>query len=819
MEKEAETEDTYVRNQTLFLKNNNEWSDWRKNSLDLELKKRFIKIKDKKKVVEDITITSELTYLDFLKYIGELTYEIFCGGNDTLIFTVSSAVKYIHKKIEEEMEKGYRGQKKIEKISEQKYIIDNQSVKYNIDALNRKLNKILPESRFFERIGNDYRLLIYAIDAPNVPDGKGGKISLVPHENTLKQHIGAIIQLDKKLKKLLDKDMTHIQTLEKYLKKDMIKDPKYFRKIGPLWADFEAGYVTKRDEADKIIRFFEKERFQLLIGDAASGKSTIASIIGYKLYKEGWKVYYLKPEIVQSSSRKELQNDIDSLCINNKKSLIIIEDLHRNALKVVELLEYIENSKTRFLIITRKSFKTYLKSEKISFIEELCKEIKLEDKELDKIAGEIIETFKQNQKDERADELALFTLDDKNKIIREAKKNLWVLAYLLEAWKPNIGINFNLVYKKVRRDIKDLIIEFRNKYEIRGVPETLFSIAPFSVFEVGVCKSFLNENYSTSKINLKTIEKLIEYGEIIENKEGYYLIPHSTLAQLYMETDLFIKGEKKRSDLLYGIVRNQSETGPSGELDEYPTKTLHKYIQWKPKNFGEIFLNIHNFEMYESVDEERAIWPWERIRYRGEYYWNYRIIPCLLENKNTLNALKKVMKESNNLQEINAFLSAGWRRFDNRCKNELLEICDGINEHDWVRRIENSHGEEIIDFLNIMFGLKFIEEKYRFLKPLFNKLNLSILQSKLKKCPLSKVTRFIQLIYWIDKSLLSHFKDVILEKIKTVDSVNEEESLDEIHSMFSYLNCTEPGAKLLREIKKEMEPELVLSLFEKEKDL
>ncbi len=225
MEKKRETENICIRNQTIYFNNNNQWSKWRDKSLTLHLRKKFLKKKNKKEPVEKDIKFSELTYLDFLKYMGELTYKIY-SDKGTLIFTLPSAVAFIHKKIGETKKSRYSDKK----IIEQKELITYGSVKFNIDRLNGKLDEICPGHRFFKKVDNGYVLCIYAINAPIVKDGIGGRISLVPHENILEQHIGTIIQLDKKLKKYLIRIRFIYNHLNNFLIKMLLPNQSFLEK-------------------------------------------------------------------------------------------------------------------------------------------------------------------------------------------------------------------------------------------------------------------------------------------------------------------------------------------------------------------------------------------------------------------------------------------------------------------------------------------------------------------------------------------------------------------------------------------------------------
>jgi hypothetical protein len=213
------------------------------------------------------------------------------------------------KKIKDEVKKYQR----IQQIKKEKnYAIkklEGTELKGKINNLNNWLDRKCPGKKFIEREGKEYRLLIYRLVGPK------DKIKLFcskyyqpAFRNFIKIEMSVKDEIDLRFDKTY-----HLQPLEQFLQKDVDQDPEFFRRGGPLWIDFEYGYVVERKEVNEIIENLEDKQFQFLIGDIASGKTTIIRNIGYKLIiSQEWKIYLLNPELFETTSLRNLKKEIES---------------------------------------------------------------------------------------------------------------------------------------------------------------------------------------------------------------------------------------------------------------------------------------------------------------------------------------------------------------------------------------------------------------------------------------------------------------------------------------------------------------------------
>ncbi len=321
--------------------------------------------------------------------------------------------------------------------------------------------------------------------------------------------------------------------------------------------------------------------------------------IGYKLTKEkGWDVNILPSEAFIETTADNLIREINFFNPETKDALIIIEDFHKNAFDIVYILEHMIHKKSRILLVSRDSFKTGLQQKDLEFLKRF-KIKELEKNNFSKIADGLIETYRKKMEGARKKDYEKLNEDHISKFKNLADGNLWILAYLLEAWSPNKIINMEIVYDKIKKDIDDLDKEFKRlKEKLRGVSDSLLALAPFSKYEVGVSESFINEN-GVIKLNKDTLEKLVDYGEIVD-ENGLYSIPHSALAELYMETAMHYIDKNGFPSLLVNLFDESKDGVFSGNAKKYSLELLQAYLKSNPRNYGEVVNRVCNYEAGNS---------------------------------------------------------------------------------------------------------------------------------------------------------------------------------------------------------------------------
>jgi hypothetical protein len=373
-------------------------------------------------------------------------------------------------------------------------------------------------------------------------------------------------------------------------------------------------------------------------------------------------------------------------------------------------MERIRNKKTKFLLNTRPSLEGQLTNEKKKILRKF-KLKRLEQENFIDIAEKIIVTYsKKNEKIKKH-----FIKKARESIIKAAKGNLWILSYFIKGWTPESKINRKILHEEVIKDIENLEKEFEEKYGLDGVQDALLSLAPFSRFEIGVSEIFFDEQLGSIKINLNTLKKLKEYGEV-KLRNGFYFIPHSTLAQLYLETAMFGIPRKKYFHLFNRVKKQLKVAGFSGENKQYILDMFKMYLSSNPSNLDEFM---------------------HRLGGDPEGYTRY--LHRLLQNKEIYATLIHQINQSENLDEIIKCVNSP---LDENIKIKILK------DIDWnvlYSKIKDSELWEIYEFISntdlFSSNLKYKKMIYKIVID-----NLPAIKSKLKKASKEERMKFTILL-------------------------------------------------------------------------
>ncbi len=655
-------------------------------------------------------------------------------------------------------------------------------VSKKIDALNTWLNSIYP-AVFIKKVGENYKLLVYSAE------GIEGETEYFCSEKNRERFSEIVNENKREILKLKNNFMSIVglHGMEYVLKPPPDKKKEFFPVSGPYKYNFDDEWVVRRLEVSYIIMDInEKENtIQILKGDRASGKTVIARNVGYELMNKGWKVFHISATNLENQISLITKSISNYLEVISNKSLIIVENIHRDmnaSLTFINEVLKVERS-TRFLL-------TYFELSDVNLTRDTknifsrCSEIKLKRADFVSIAESIIKNYFNHQNKEIKEEfLKNFTKNSDN-IIMEAEGNLWVLSYFLKAWTPSKGIDIEIVYDEVNKDIDELDKEFDKKHNLCGVKEALLTLAPFSIFEVGVTHSFLNENYGIIKIKSKTLKKLIEYGEIVK-ENGYYYIPHSSLAELYIKT-MFRECEKGYKDTLFDLLNQLNLADFSGNDEEFILEIIRTYLKAHPKNYVELIKQIstHEYTYLHALGSKPLI-----------------TFGKILQDVDTAQALIKMIKEEKDenfircLDAINFAIRYTWMMeyssvdipdkilFMETDAEEFMKKINVVNR--LVSIIKNeSNVKRIGDYQRVSLPYGYSKDFYN---SYLNELDLSNLISKLKnkKTNLDDAFYVLYQLYEMDKNILNEIKAIIRYKTRAGISMRE---LGACCKMIDYLN-------------------------------
>lgn len=705
--------------------------------------------------------------------------------------------------------------KKLEKkhLSRVKQMTGGTGLKPNkkIDSLNNWLQGNRP-SLFIKKVGENYKLLVYYAVSRQ-------EIEYFCSDKNRDKFLGII---NNKLgEKRQFEEIEYIKPFINILKPAPEEKIEYFRVLGPLKEHFEKGLMYRSDKIKILKEKIENSyNIQLLTGDTASGKTVISRNIGYELMNEGWRVYDISVhDLKDENKRANVRKGIDYLEKIANKVLIIIEDVHEGSDDFASFLGWIMDkcSKNRYLLTAWKSYDFGLSREG-KFIFKKCEKIVLEEAELSSVEDNIITIYFKNQANERKNSFEEYKTTFRSRFRSKSGGNLWVLSYLLEAWDPKKGIRAEIVYDKIKKDIDDLEREFRIKYKLKGVPETLLALAPLSAYNIRVPHSFLDEEFGIIKINSNTLDKLIKYGKI-KYENGFYSISHSTIAMLYMHTALFKKNGKNYQELLFNLTNQLKKNGFSSRAEEYPSEIVKAYIQTNPNNLvdnlGEIGFMMSFGSYFRGFDEEKL---------------TVISIKNILKDGKTIEVLSRELKDGNDTHFIHflghihsiagACLDACYHVpdsvfFSEKDATELIMKTGGL---DRLVSIFNNKETNVEDLESCLMYLHFryIDEFH----PLFtNQINRHQLKNKIKKetALLSDATSLMTRLCEYDKNFVKDLKDIISFKVKIGISLKDfGDTCDYLNLSYGYEEIDENLRDYLVNL---ISPDYLFSEFEKQKKL
>ncbi len=325
----------------------------------------------------------------------------------------------------------------------------------------------------------------------------------------------------------IKKPQLTLPKIETKLHKDEDLEPKFFRKAGPLWIDFERGFIFRRDEVDEIINELNEESRHVVEGKPASGKSVLLKNIGFDLRKGTYKVFYIDCKFER---KEDINNYIkEALKVDDAKTLIIIDNYHLKIDTCDYFLKQYRNQdmrKTKVLIGTRPIIG---QSERRDLEIKGLKKTEITPESVSKnIINKYLKVhFQLNDKE----------IEDYPMIFNEYELDLWHLSWALEAFKLGEEvIDIQTIYKKIKKWIEEI------EKEIDYAEDIFLSLSILNRFEIPIEKRFLTNKEYGLGIEKKKIDKLVYQNEIVpipvtNSKERTALtLHHSSLAWLIYET-------------------------------------------------------------------------------------------------------------------------------------------------------------------------------------------------------------------------------------------------------------------------------------------
>jgi len=350
------------------------------------------------------------------------------------------------------------------------------------------------------------------------------------------------------------KRLKYLRDMRDVLKwNDETEPARWFRKSGPIAADFKAGYVYEQKKLlEKLNELVFNNNISILEGNGGVGKSVLVRNFAYNLInKDETKLIY------HYSFKTDAQivdfHDFLSI-LNSLTGIVIIEDMHLATPDMQHIVDrFDENDFCRILLTARPSFKETIIGHFPNKLENLA-ELKLTSS---KTANEIIDFYIKNKPEPKIS----WTKDIIKAILEVSEGNLWLLSYALKGCSGQ-GSPISWIRDGVVQDLRDL--ENHGTYKCNS--EILLALSPLYMNEVLTDQTFLIKELGYDR---KEIDRLVSLGEIIKHKTDrgiFYGLPHSSSALAYWQF-----GDEYRTCLKYSdyeeFVYQYVISGASNSLD------------------------------------------------------------------------------------------------------------------------------------------------------------------------------------------------------------------------------------------------------------
>lgn len=457
----------------------------------------------------------------------------------------------------------------------------------------------------------------------------------------------------------------NLPKIEDVLRK-AVKEPDFFRKE-PYWVDFEKGYLVERKEVGEIIKKLERNPRQLVVGESASGKSVIVKNVGYKLRKGGCRVFILE--------LKWDEIDINEILkiVDQKKTLLVIDDSHLDFLQCNRLLRRFASSKIKILVSTQEVIERKSGPKEETEIEVLesnkgtCTRIRAID-----ISDEVVANFMRTK-------YGYQEIGDNERVLSQKYgHDLWMLSWALAVYDPKVGA---VEEKRIYEKIKEMLI--KGEYAKANADDILLPLSVFYSHGVPIERKFLSQTLNLDNAN---ITELIDYG-LIKERDKLISLQHSSVAKIYLETF-------RNYDFLAKDVKEELQE----RFGDWHLGLFHLYFQSNPSNCCDTLRDLH--------------------------LWRTDIPDKLMENKETKEAVIKGIKKEKNIEKAASCLDFFY---------EKKEILESLSIPDLIAKLNTLIYEDplLMSVSNCIVDFSLASNE--FAKKLAEGLNVTTLRAKLNE--------------------------------------------------------------------------------------
>lgn len=425
----------------------------------------------------------------------------------------------------------------------------------------------------------------------NVEEYTVGKLQELKkqHEFKFTGEGNSIFLSEDKYQSLLNKYNEDIQRLYEIISKLTL-----FKKPEREFKAFKANYRPSIQQFEDDLTYFDlneqktvrrfvdnfssnKNRSGLIFGLPSTGKTTLALGICRELYKHDFESYYL--ELNHGLPTERVIQEL--VIINKRKSLIIVDDIHKNLSLAIDILQELEEMQNiSALLLSRKLSEDFQKDENgINLFEEIgMKHELILSNPTDKFEG-IIHAYKKHFNLKQ-------NVGDINKVLKLGNQNILKLNLLLAFWKDNPTIKLDALTEQ------DFNRELFARY-LQKIEGNIQDIIPYCcINSYGIDFHFLQDRTLCDKLQLA--------GLIYESdtKNKLFSFGHSQFAELILES--IIEKLPQFDSVKYKQQENEIKTKELLNYFKRFSSASQIAIEY-PKNTAAIFAALHQQKVKGAI--------------------------------------------------------------------------------------------------------------------------------------------------------------------------------------------------------------------------
>lgn len=306
--------------------------------------------------------------------------------------------------------------------------------------------------------------------------------------------------------------------------RNLFRDPLAMRSQGPVWVDFESGFVAPPRETNIVLERLNSEPVVVIRGTPASGKSVVLRSVGFALLKSGRPnapVHYIRLKGGLSTSKSDLLSQARNLV---EGSVLLVDDGHLDPGFIEDLLS--QGPRYRLVVSTREIQFGAFGGTWPKFQDHYGRGLLVEPQG---IVDDLVRIHEEKVLH------GPLSVEVRSKV-SGLSKNLWYVSLALASSSRNRN-------SSSRFDVEGAMGEYIGNWMTQTLPhmgvnvadEILYVLSLSSQYEIQMQSAFVLSFLRDSGEVSHSLKRLVDLGEI-RRVRNYVSLHHAELARNYLHT-------------------------------------------------------------------------------------------------------------------------------------------------------------------------------------------------------------------------------------------------------------------------------------------